>query len=270
MIRTVVLIFLVASLACKSQTEKVFYYGNSESILHALLQNSNADDALIDVASQFLNYPYKSKSLEQNATEKLVVDYSGFDCVTLVETSMSLYKSKGDINAYLTSLSNFRYRNGVIDGYLSRLHYFTEWIKNAVETNQVIDVTAELGGIPYYPNVYFMSKFPTKYAKLVRTTQIDSLRKIEFEINKLNFNYIPKQKLTEQGLGIYDGDIIAITTSIKGLDITHVGFAKRINGNIEFLHASSESGKVVTTNKTLKQYLQAHNHMIGIIVLRPK
>ena len=268
MIRTVVILFLLGSFACSSQTENVFYYANSESILDSMLQNRDVDESLVDVATKFMNYPYKSKSLEFKGVEKLVVDYSGFDCVTLVETSISLYKSKGDFNAYLTCLSDLRYRNGIIDGYLSRLHYFTEWIDNALKTNHVEDVTANLGGIPYHPRVYYMSKFSAKYSGLVRATQIDSLKNIEAGINKLKFNYIPKEHLSPEGTGIIDGDIIAITTSIKGLDITHVGFAKTVNGNVEFLHASSDSGKVVITNTTLSEYLMSHNHMLGIIVLR--
>jgi len=65
------------------------------------------------------------------------------------------------------------------------------------------------------------------------------------------------------------GDIIALATSIKGLDVTHTGFALKMpNGRIHLLHASS-SGEVKISEEPLADYLKKIKNNIGIIVARP-
>ena len=68
---------------------------------------------------------------------------------------------------------------------------------------------------------------------------------------------------------IQTGDIIALTSAIKGLDITHTGFAiRKEDGRIHLLHASSK-GKVEISELPLADYLQGIKHNTGIIVARP-
>ena len=47
---------------------------------------------------------------------------------------------------FIKNLETIRYRNGVLDGYPSRLHYFTDWIRNNEQKGLVRDITSELGG----------------------------------------------------------------------------------------------------------------------------
>ena len=42
-----------------------------------------------------------------------------------------------------------------------------------------------------------------------------------------------------------DGDMVALITNTKGLDATHVGFIKIVDGVPHLLHASSKAGKVI-------------------------
>jgi hypothetical protein len=67
---------------------------------------------------------------------------------------------------------------------------------------------------------------------------------------------------------IKNGDIIAITTKIKGLDISHTGFAVWKNKDLHLLHASQDAGKVVISRKNLSQYLLDNKNQSGIMVLR--
>ncbi|MFB6341820.1 N-acetylmuramoyl-L-alanine amidase-like domain-containing protein [Saccharicrinis sp. FJH62] len=256
-------------IACQAQEQSVYYAGSSEKMLDSVLAEHNFNSPK-QVAFTFINYPYKSHSLEIPGRERLVVDLTGFDCVTLVENSIALYLSGGSENDYLSNLRNLRYREGIINGYLSRLHYFTDWIINAEKSGIVKDVTGELGGKPYAPPVYFMSAHTDLYPRLERPTQIDSLKLIEERIGKANVRFIPKSSLTSEGVGIKDGDIVAIATNIKGLDFTHVGFALRKNDILYFLHASSQFHKVMVSDVPLSEYLDAHTHMLGIVVLRMK
>ena len=66
--------------------------------------------------------------------EKLIVNVSGFDCTTFVETVLALAKcaaaGKLSRSEFRKNLKLIRYRQGKIDGYSSRLHYFTDWLSD--------------------------------------------------------------------------------------------------------------------------------------------
>jgi hypothetical protein len=69
---------------------------------------------------------------------------------------------------------------------------------------------------------------------------------------------------------IRSGDIIALTTSIKGLDITHTGIATReADGRIHLLHASTGSMEVEVSKLPLTDYLKDIKNNTGIMVARP-
>ena len=68
---------------------------------------------------------------------------------------------------------------------------------------------------------------------------------------------------------INNGDLIAITTTVEGLDIGHVGIAiKMEDGKIHLLHAPTVSAKVQITEEPLSVYLQKYKRHSGVIVLR--
>ena len=91
----------------------------------------------------------------------------------------------------------------------------------------------------------------------------------------INHEIHEKEKLAELIISssktkIQDGDIIALATSIKGLDVTHTGFAIRANADrVHLLHASS-SGEVEVSEKPLADYLLGIKSNLGIIVARPQ
>jgi hypothetical protein len=67
---------------------------------------------------------------------------------------------------------------------------------------------------------------------------------------------------------IREGDVIAIATTQKGLDVQHVGLAVKVRGRIHLLHASSIEGKVVLSRETLYRYIMGSKKRFGVIVLR--
>ena len=117
-----------------------------------------------------------------------------------------------------------------------------------------------------------MSKNPDKYKHLAETPAfIPIIAKQEEAINKREYYYIPKEKVSEIENKIQNGDLIAITTNLKGLDIGHVGIAvKESDGRIHFLHAPLAGAKVQISEKPLPEYLAAIKKHTGIIVLRPQ
>lgn len=219
----------------------------------------------VDIAGFFMDVPYKGGSLEAEG-EPLVVSLSGVDCVTLVEYSMALYQSKGDESLFFKALEDIRYRNGNREGYISRLHYFSEWLTDNEKRGNIQLPKSTTESLDWKPNVYYMSQNPDKYP-YAKNYQ-DSLEAIETKINNYRFSIIKKDQSVTLNKFVKQGDIIAIVTNIAGLDITHVGFAYKLNNEIYFLHASSEKGKVLITDVSLSDYLAGKKHMQAVIIAR--
>ena len=83
-------------------------------------------------------------------------------------------------------------------------------------------------------------------------------------------SYIPKEKLnlSPEELKIKNGDILAMVTNIKGLDIVHVGFAFWKDNHLHLLHASSVAKKVIEDPKTLFEYSKNTKAHIGVRAIR--
>ena len=82
--------------------------------------------------------------------------------------------------------------------------------------------------------------------------------------------YIPKEKLnlSPDELKIKDGDILAITTNIKGLDVVHVGFAFWRGEKLHLLHASYIAKKVIEDPQSLYDYSKNKKAHTGVQVVR--
>ena len=92
---------------------------------------------------------------------------------------------------------------------------------------------------------------------------------MNFRISSRKMYYIPEDRIPELENQLTDGDIVGITTNVKGLDIQHVAILIHRAGRIHILNASSSAGKVVISEETLESYLKNSKSATGIIVARP-
>lgn len=241
----------------------------------ASLGNSDISDIIAAVGKSFQGVDYVAGTLDKNVNEeKLVIIITGLDCVTFVENVLAISNiiKKGtiDFESYKKELQLIRYRDGEINGYPSRLHYFTEWILNNQEKGLVRDITYDIGGEPYIKKINFMSTHTDSYKQLQGNDDyISEIEKIEKNLNKHKFYYIRKNEVEQFYENLKTGDIIATTTNIEGLDVTHTGFVYKKNGKTHFLHASITKGEVVISKEELKEYLKSNKKQTGIIVARP-
>lgn len=92
---------------------------------------------------------------------------------------------------------------------------------------------------------------------------------IEKKWKNVPVSYIPKTSLnvSSEELDIKNGDIIAITTNIKGLDVVHTGFACWVDGKLHLLHASSVMKKVILDSQTLFEYSKNKKAHTGVRVI---
>ncbi len=240
------------------------------------LGDSDISEIIATVGKSFLGVEYVAGTLDKNINEeKLIIMISGLDCVTYVENVLAISSviKKGKINleSYKSELQLIRYRNGEINGYPSRLHYFTDWIYDNQQKGIVRDVTEEIGGIPYNKKIDFMTTHTTSYKQLEGNSEfINEMESIEANMNNRNLYYIKKSEVDKYYDKMQTGDIIATTTSIEGLDVTHTGFIYKENGKTKFMHASITKGEIVISEEELKEYLKGNKKQTGIIIARPQ
>lgn len=217
--------------------------------------------------------PYLEHSLEHEP-EELVVNLREFDCTTFVESCLAISRTirsgNLDFQEFTSELKNIRYRKGVIDGYGSRIHYFSDWIYLNNQKQLIRDVSQEVGGIALKKEISFMSTHPASYPQLAKDPAlIEIIASQEKKISLREMYYVPKGRLTELESGLRDGDIVGITTSMGGLDIIHVGVLLRKSGRMHLMHASSKYKEVIISTETLDDYLADSKSATGIMLVRP-
>ena len=232
------------------------------------------NEVIIEIGKSFLETEYVAHTLEKEGNEQLVINLTGLDCTTFLETALTfarcIKKGKTTFDDYQKELTFIRYRDGKIDEYPSRLHYFSDWIYNNQQKGIVKDISEEIGGKKTKFDINFMSENPKYYKQLQDYPDfIPVISKQEKEINSRQYYYIPEDDIEKLESKIQSGDLIALTTSDKGLDIGHVGIAiKMDSGRIHFLHAPLAGSKVQITETPLSDYAKKIKKHTGIIVLR--
>lgn len=230
------------------------------------------EQTILKVAKSFLGTPYVAATLEL-PKENLVCNLEALDCYTFVENvlaiSNTLYSNKIDEANYQNYVKLLRYRNGKIAGYSSRIHYFTEWAEQAEQNKYLNNVCKEYGSL-FPKKVNFMSTHRKLYPAFATDNWVWSqIQKMETSLESKPIYHISRgQFLANQKL-VKDGDIIAFTSSVEGLDVNHEGFAIWDNGKLKLLHASLEKKKVIISSETIYEYLVRIGKHAGVMILRP-
>lgn len=248
-------------------------FENKTIEIDGLLEN-DFGKTLVAVGKTFKGIPYITKTLEIGETESLVINLQGLDCTTYVENVLAfsslLKDGNDDFESFIEVLKTIRYKDGKLNGYGSRLHYFTEWIRNNQKKGLLKDITNEVGGVALKKDINFMGTHRNLYPFLKDDKNFKKILATEKELAKETFCYLPQDEIETNEHLIQSGDIIALATSLNGLDVTHTGIATREkNGRIHLLHASTSSMKVEISELPLAEYLKGIKKNIGILIARP-
>lgn len=233
------------------------------------------------LGATFVGTPYLPGTLEVPGPEGLVVRLTAFDCVTLVEHLVVLARLLPEGNAgeladegdfrrrYREELTLIRYRGGVLDGYPSRLHYFSEWIRDAETKGILTDITRELGGIADPRPINFMSTHPDSYRQLGEDpANLGAIREIETRLNAVDRYFIPKDRIVAIEDQLRSGDLIAAVSTVEGLDIAHTGIAIEYGGRVHLLHAPLVGDSVEVSALPLADRIEGFSSQSGIMVGR--
>jgi len=240
-----------------------------------LTQKNSIDSEIIRAALSLLDTPYVGGTLERSEEEELIINLHEIDCMTLVEYCLAMSRAaqspSPDWESFARELRQIRYRDGIINGYISRLHYSTDWIFDNSGKGIVEDVTYALGGHKLKTDLHYMSENYEKYPHLACCPEaVEQIALIEKAINERNiYYYIPKKEIVQNQSKIKSGDIIGFATSISGLDISHLALAYWNKQQLTFIHASSTAKKVIINPESLIDYCNASRSCTGIVVIRP-
>ena len=255
-------------------------------------QNLEVGDRIQAIAEQFLGEPYQANLLEQSSTEQPFISLHQFDCVLFLETILALTTvlSKNSDNTepslspmlsisqseseLFTAIQRYRYRDGKIDGYCSRLHYFSDWILDNQRRGNVNQIVQDPGSTTLMRPLNFMSNNWQKYPPLVKNPALrdciaQSETKISNQLKTSALRYISTQELRSQQSKFRSGDLVGIVTNMNGLDVIHSGFLYRKHSKLQtgLIHASSRSG--IKISPDLERYVMGVEGAIGIVVARP-
>ena len=275
---TITLLTLFSVLAAAQ--ERIYKKSDSiaiERILekHSATEYRSTGELALAVAQEFIGKRYVAGTLENSKAEPLYISCDKLDCTTFVELvtaiTISIGHNKKRFGDVCMNLERVRYRGGTRNGYASRLHYTSWWIEDNTSKGIIKEITEECNHRSRTLNLCFMSKHPGSYQLLKEDTLMQKrIEELEKPFRGIKSSYIPKEHLNDKEKinHIRNGDIIALVTTIEGLDISHVGFACWKDGTLHLLHASSGKGEVIMDSTPLYEYQRNKSKQIGIKVIR--
>ena len=234
-----------------------------------LRKGQTKGDALVALARRAIGRPYAAFSLDQGTVERLRLDLSRFDCFLFVEQLLALVQlqPQGSIaGAFAEQVRQLRYDGGRVD-YCHRHHYFSRWAAAAQRKGILSDITASLPGarsrrIP----LRFMGDHPEAYRPMQQATNRRCITTLEQDLT-VEQSYVPTAALGGAIPRLRNGDIFALVTRVKGLDVSHVGFVEVEGARRHAIHAAP--GRGVTRSRDLARYVAGVEDGLGVMVLRP-
>jgi len=248
--------------------ERTLRWGIGAGLLHGQVGKNMAA-----LGEHFIGTSYVAHSLEEPGEEHLVINLRGFDCLTLVENCLAISRclssAKTSFDDFSAQLQRIRYAGGTVNGYPSRLHYFTDWITDNVQKGIVQDCTMTLDGEEYRKTINFMSAHRTSYAQLVDDTALARVRIVEARLSGGALHRVPRERIASISGSLHNGDIVGTVTSREGMDIAHTGMVIWKDGAAKFLHAPLLGGAVTISERSLAEYVSRSESVTGIVVARP-
>lgn len=241
---------------------------------------SSTADKVIRAALAMKGTPYVGFTLEiDDHVESPSVNFAGLDCWTFFETALGLArmfrpgKTRYEPADLLREIEWTRYRGGKCGGnYLDRIHYLEEWFRDNHTRGNVRDITRSLSGVVPLTGrrIDEMTVLWKSYRYLKHNPELRTgMARIEAELQRHPFHYIPKASVAAIEPKLQNGDIIGIVTHKPHVYCSHVGLALRTqDGVTRLMHASATKMRVII-DKSISDYLADFKSHAGIIVARP-
>lgn len=235
-------------------------------------------DAIALVGRGFVGARYTPGTLEAPGAERLIINLREFDCVTFVEHVLALVQfarhdgtaalqdAAGARARYERLLADLRYRDGRLDGYASRLHYFSDWLADHERRGMLRVLGDEIGTGTDARPITFMTAHVAAYAQLADSAVRRRIADHEATLGPRRM--VPKSDVRRLEPLLRDGDVLAMTSTLEGLDVAHVGFAVLVDGRPHLLNAPLVGKSVELSPLPLHEHLAARRSQSGVMVAR--
>lgn len=263
-----------------AEPEDVYIVGKAKEDVLEMLN----DEAPFDYETFFLKYLHKFKDVPYGAgvsnsvsISKTLVCTSILNCVTFIEMYWAINYTRYQIsqlnlslndnqkfNLFLKNLNFIKFYDGLNCELHDRIHYFTDALYQLQKKGLMEDIAVR-NGMPIHKKIEFITLNKKQWAAIKNWKKIQL---IEQEMTRRQRFYYPIEYLDDYKQEARTGDIIALATDVKGLDVSHCGYITFRNDSLLFSHASSVKKKVVI-EEDLCAYLSRRNSITGIYVYRP-
>ncbi len=231
-------------------------------------------DFLVRAAVLKWHSPYSHRR-ETSGPERLRVDLSRFDCVTLIDTSMAVARCAWLGNTtetcFIKELVSTRYRNATMGDFASRLHYLEDWFEDNRSRLRLDDWTQKLGGLLLRRHFFYMSGNRYLFPPMAELHEQEAIAQTEARLSDRTFSVLVRSSIQQAERQLQEGDLVGVVTTEPGRLIGHVGlitYSKQ--GTVCFLHASSHHRRVIVTRRSLADYVLRRRDRWGIMVARPR
>lgn len=257
-------------------------------------RSATTPELMIKAGLRLLGNDYVASTLEEGDREDLRLYLYRTDCILFVETCTNLALAakfpsyENSFYSFADNVRQTRYRNGHFENYSDRIHYTTEWIRQAESRGILEDKTREFGGKLHDHPFHFMSSHSGSYKHLknadtdsLAALNLETIAKVEERLSEEPQYIIADTDIKKAEPFIQSGDIIGYMTDTDGLDIGHVVLAcvTDKDGNIVFgphgddvkvgfMHASMKAMKVIIDPQSISDYACSSKSIPGIKVVR--
>lgn len=222
-----------------------------------------------------LGVPYADTRPELRP-ETLDVDLNAFECVSFVESTLALarclWRRKPTPKCFVDEVRSLRYRHGILAGYASRLHYFSDWLADNARRGKLQPRTAQLGGAPHRIRFGFMSHAPLRFPALHDPSIRARIRATEKRLSRSAPPVVRREHIAAAQPQMRSGDVVAVVSSKPGLRVSHAGFVVRLRRGPQhprLMHASSFHERVVLTVGSISDYMLRRPRRTGLMLFRP-
>lgn len=232
------------------------------------------EEVVDEVLPQFEGIPYGTGGAGC-PSDKTLINFSSFDCVTFVESfwaiSYTLYEYHNGLvhfpdhfELFARNVDKIRYFGEGNCGVEDRIHYFTQAMKVLQRRGLVFNV-ARANGRRFIKRINYMTK---TYGSAYDSESMSKMRSLEKIMSDEGDYYYPVEDIDLYLPLAKDGDLIALATNKRGLDVSHTGVITVVDDEVKLTHASSLYKRVVH-QQDLMEYINSRNTVTGIFVYRP-
>ena len=115
-----------------------------------------------------------------------------------------------------------------------------------------------------------MSTHADAYRQLADPEVLEATRATEARLSAAGRRYVPEDRIASVAGRIRNGDVIAATSTVPGLDVAHTGLALWIDGALHLLHAPLVGESVQISEVPLAERILRIGSQDGIMVARPQ